>query len=144
MLIGMHADRDQFHEIGDGHVYRPLVVMEKYLFPTLHLMRFLHENTAKNFPGGIESMMAYSFFLQGQSLPKNRTQHDLTVLRNSVLTSGDDIYQQLTVNAEVVDGLSAQMRSSLKRLQVACTLPSHENLVDMGQARVARRATSTS
>jgi hypothetical protein len=78
-------------------------------------------------------MLAYSFFLQGQSLPKNRTQHDLTVLRNSVLTSGDDIYQQLTVNVEVVDGLSAQMRSSPKRLQVACTLSSHENLVDLGQ-----------
>jgi hypothetical protein len=48
-------------------------------------------------------------------------------------TSGDDIYQQITVNVEVVDGLSAQMRSSLKRLQVACTLPSHENLVDLAQ-----------
>jgi hypothetical protein len=134
MLIGIpHADRDQFHEIGDGHMYMPLAVMKKYLFPTLHLMRFLHEHTAKGFPGGVESMMAYSFFLQGQNLPKNRTQHDLTVFRNSVLTSGDDIYQQLTVNVEVVDGLSAQMRSSLKRLQVACTLPSHETLVDMGQ-----------
>ncbi len=134
MLIDIpHADRDQFHEIGDGHVYMPLAIMEKYLFPTLHLMRYLHENTAKNFPEGIESMLVYSFFLQGQSLPKNLTQHDLTVLRNSVLTSGNDIYQQLTVNVEVVDGLSAQMRSSLKRLQLACTLPSHENLVDMGQ-----------
>jgi hypothetical protein len=86
-------------------------------------------------------MMAYSFFLQGQSLPKNRTQHDLTVLRNSVLTSDDDIYQQLTVNAEVVDELSAQMRSSLKRLQLACTLPSHENIVDMEQECLDERQT---
>jgi hypothetical protein len=93
-------------------------------------MRYLHKNTVKNFPGGVESMMAYSFFLQGQNLPKNRTMHDLTVLRNSVLTSGEDIYQQLSSSVEVADGLSAQMRSSLKRLQVACTLPSHETLVD--------------
>jgi hypothetical protein len=117
-LLGISQhDRDQFHEIGDSHVYMPLAIMEKYLYPTLHLMRYLHKNTAKNFPGGVESMIAYSFFLQGQNLPKNRTMHDLTVLRNSVLTSGEDIYQQLSSSVEVADGLSAQMRSSLKRLQ---------------------------
>jgi hypothetical protein len=88
MLLGIpQRDRDQFHEIGDSHVYNmPLAIMEKYLYPTLHLMHYLHKNTVKNFPGGVESMMAYSFFLQGQSLPKNRTMHDLTVLRNSVGT----------------------------------------------------------
>jgi hypothetical protein len=48
MLVGIpHADRDQFHEIGDGHVYMPLAIMEKYLYPTLHLMRYLHEHTVK-------------------------------------------------------------------------------------------------
>jgi hypothetical protein len=117
--------------------------MEKYLYPTLHLMRYLHKNTAKNFPGGVESMIAYSFFLQGQNLPKNRTTHDLTVLRNSVLTSGEDIYQQLSSSVEVADGLSAQMRSSLKRLQVACTLPSHETLVDRGQEWLDERQKET-
>jgi hypothetical protein len=45
----------------------------------------------------------------------------------------------LTFNAEVVDGLSAQMRTSLKRLQLACTLPSHENIVDIGQAWLDER-----
>ncbi len=51
MLIGIpHADRDQFHEIGDGQVYMPLAIMEKYLYPTLHLMRYLHEHSIKNFP----------------------------------------------------------------------------------------------
>jgi hypothetical protein len=88
-------------------------------------------------------MMACSFFLQGQGLPKNRTRHDLTVLRNSVFTSGEDIYQQMIVNAEVVDGLSPQMRSSLKRLQVACTLPSHESLVDLGQEWLDNRQAET-
>jgi hypothetical protein len=145
MLVGIpHANRDQFHEIGDGHVYMPLAIMEKYLYPTLHaLMRYLHEHTVKNFTGGVESMLAYSFFLQGQSLPKNRTKHDLIVLRNSVLTSGEDIYQQMTANVEVIDGLSTQMRSSLKILQVACTLPSHENLVDLGQEWLDGRQAET-
>jgi hypothetical protein len=85
--------------------------------------------------------MAYSFFLQEHKLPKNRTQHDLTVLRNSVLSSKDDIYQQLTVNAEVVEGLSSQLRTSLKRLQIATTLPSHEKIVAMGQAWLDERQT---
>ena len=144
MLFGIpRPDRDQFHEIGDGHVYMPLAIMEKYLYPTLHLMRYLHKNTAKSFPGGVESMIAYSFFLQGQSLPKNRTMHDLTVLRNSVPTSGEDIYRQLSSSVEVTDGLSAQMRSTLKRLQVACTLPSHETLVDRGQEWLDERQKET-
>jgi hypothetical protein len=32
------AEREQFHEIGDGYVYMPLYTMEKYLFPTLNVM----------------------------------------------------------------------------------------------------------
>ena len=28
------ADQEQFHELGDGYVYMPLTVMEKYLYPT--------------------------------------------------------------------------------------------------------------
>jgi hypothetical protein len=51
MLLGIpHPDRDRFHEIGDGHVYMPLAIMTKCLYPTLHLMRYLHKNTIKNFP----------------------------------------------------------------------------------------------
>jgi hypothetical protein len=57
--------------------------MEKYLFPTsLHVMQYLDENTEKKLPGGVESMIAYSFFNQGMCLPRNRTEYDLEVLRN--------------------------------------------------------------
>ena len=37
-------DREQFHELGEGFVYMPLNIMEKYLYPTLRLMQFLHRN----------------------------------------------------------------------------------------------------
>jgi hypothetical protein len=142
MLLGIPQHDRDLHEIGDSHnVYMPLAIMEKYLYLTWHLMRYLHKNTVKNFPRGVESMLAYSFSLQGQNLPKNRTMHDLTVLRNSVLTSGED--KQLSSNAEVADGLSAKIRSSLKRLQVACTLPSHETLVDLGQEWLDERQKET-
>jgi hypothetical protein len=88
------AEQEQFHEIGDGYVYMPLFTMEKYLFPTLHVMRYMHEFTAQNLPGGVESMIAYSFLNQGMRLPKNRVQYDLDVLRNSTFSAGRDIPPQ--------------------------------------------------
>jgi hypothetical protein len=47
----------------------------------------------------------------GTRSPKESNETRPHVLRNSVFTSGEDIYQQTIVNAEVVDGLSAQMLS---------------------------------
>jgi hypothetical protein len=49
----------------------------------------------------------------------------------------------MTANVEVIDALSAQMLSSLQRLQVACILPSHENLVDLGQEWLDERQAET-
>ncbi len=40
-------DREQFHELGEGFVYMPLNIMEKYLYPTLRLMQFLHRNAGE-------------------------------------------------------------------------------------------------
>jgi hypothetical protein len=37
-------------------------------------------------------MIAYSFFNQGMRLPRNRTEYDLDVLRNSVFSAGRDIH----------------------------------------------------
>ncbi len=37
-------DREQFHELGEGFVYMPVSIMERYLYPTLRLMQFLHRN----------------------------------------------------------------------------------------------------
>jgi hypothetical protein len=78
MLVNIpQLDHAQFTELGDGHVHMSLATMEKYLYPTLYLMHYLHERGENNLPGGIESMITYSFFAQGQSLPQSRTMHDL-------------------------------------------------------------------
>jgi hypothetical protein len=51
-----HADREQFNDLGDGNVHiMSLAAMEKYLYPTLYLMRYLHEHTGKNLIGVVES-----------------------------------------------------------------------------------------
>ena len=136
-------DREQFHELGEGFVYMPLNIMEKYLYPTLRLMQFLHRNAGERLPAGVETMMAYSFFQQGMGPPKNRTLYDLEILRNTVSSSGDDLEDQLRNSSDAVDGLSSQLKKTLKKLETLCALPNLYELGDMEQgARRDRRQTS--
>jgi hypothetical protein len=52
MLVNIpQPDHSQFTELRDGHVHMSLATMEKYLYPTLYLMRYLHERGEKNLPG---------------------------------------------------------------------------------------------
>jgi hypothetical protein len=88
----LREDQEHFHELGDGHVYMSLATMENFLLPTLHIMRFMHEHTEKRLPGGVESMIACSFFNQGSCLPRNRAEYDLEVLRNYVFPQ-NEIYR---------------------------------------------------
>ncbi len=122
-----------------GHVHMSLATMEKYLYPTLYLMRYLHDRGGKDLPGGIESMITHSFFTQGQLLPQSRTEHDISVLRNTVFSTGEDLHFQMQDNKEIAEGLCTQMRNSLKRLKEANTLPSWNDLVDEGQEKLDKR-----
>jgi hypothetical protein len=106
MLVNIpQPDWAQFTELGDGHVHMSLATMEKYLYPTLYLMRYLHERGGNNLPGGIKSMITYSFFTQGQTPPQCRTAHDLfSVLRNiTVSSTGLDLHFQIQDNKEMTD-----------------------------------------
>ncbi len=69
------VDRDNFVPLGDNSVSMPLWVMEKYLFPTIKLMDHCREKGTQGFPGGIEVMALYSFYLQGQVYPGHRRIH---------------------------------------------------------------------
>jgi hypothetical protein len=102
------ADQEHFHELGDGYVYMPLHAMEKYLYPTLCVMQHLHSHKDRYdyIPGGVESMIVYSYFLKGGGIPQNRTERDLRVLRNTVFPAGSDLPDQLRINAEVTEGIS--------------------------------------
>ncbi len=114
------ADQGHFHELGDGYVCMPLHAMEKYLYPTLRVMQHLHNCKGQYdyIPGGVESMIAYSYFHQGGGVPQNRTERDLRVLRNTVFPAGSDLPDQLLrVNAEVTEGISTHLRSTFRRLR---------------------------
>jgi len=139
MLSIPDVDRTQFHEMGDGSVMMPPAMMEKYLYPALYLRDYLQDKADRNVPGGIDMMIVYSFFLQGSIMPRNRTAHDLEALRSTAFSANYDTPAQLQTSAEVVDGLSSHLRSTLRRLQKATLLPDYGNLADLDQDKLELR-----
>ncbi len=92
MLLHLpNVDRDNFVPLGDNSVSMPLWVMEKYLFPTIKLMDYCREKGMQSFPGSIEVMALYSFYLQGQVTPRDRTYQDLETLRATTLTADHEL-----------------------------------------------------
>jgi hypothetical protein len=142
MLVSLPSeDQGHFYELGDGYVYMPLHAFEKFLYPTLRVMQYLHSNKGQYdyIPGGVESMMVYSYFHQGNGTPPNRTKRDLRVLRNTVFPTGSDLPDQLKTNAEVTEGISTHLRSTLRRLRELTTMPSIDKLGDMTAEQLDER-----
>jgi hypothetical protein len=133
MLLNIpEEDRDQFAPLGEAAVCMPLRVMEKYLYPTMKLMQHLHEKCGKDFPGGIQTMAMYSFYLQGQLYPKQRAQEDLEVLKAATLTADHELCSQVRSEVQQVDNAHIQMRNVLYNLQKAVTLPEYDDLLMKG------------
>jgi hypothetical protein len=93
-------------------------------------MQYLHSAKGKYeyLPGGVESMIVYSYFHQGGGVPQNRTKRDLRVLRNTVFPAGSDLPDQLRTNNEVTEGISTHLRSTLRRLRDITVIPSIDKL----------------
>jgi hypothetical protein len=123
------VDRDNFVPLGDSSVSMPLWVMEKYLFPTIKFMDYCREKGMQSLPGGIEVMALYSFYLQGQVNPRDRTYQDLEALRATTLTADHELLQQIRSEVAHVDTSSNQMRNTLIALQKACVLPEYDDLM---------------
>ena len=104
----------------------------KSTYPTLRVMQELHslKGRYEYLPGGVESMIVYSFFQQGGRVAQNLTEQDLRLLRNTIFPAGSDLPDQLRVNAEVTEGLST-LRSTLRRLRDMTVMPSIDNLENM-------------
>jgi hypothetical protein len=91
--------------------------MEKYMLPSLRIRGYMHDKNIEALPGGADALMAYSFFSQGSTMPRVRTEHDLEVLKNTVFSAEHFIVQQMHTNKEVVEGLSAHLNTTLRRLK---------------------------
>ena len=68
--------------------------------------------------------------------PRNRTEYDLEILRNTVSSSGDDLEDQLRNSSDAVDGLSNQLKKTLKKLETLCELPNLFELAEMNQDEI--------
>ena len=88
-------------------------LMEKYLFPTIKLMDYCRKKGMQTFPGGIEVMVLYSFYLQGQVYPRDRTLQDLETLKATTLTADHELLQQIRSEVAHADTVSSQMRKPL-------------------------------
>jgi hypothetical protein len=87
-------------------------------------MDHCREKGMHSFPGGIEVMALYSFYLQGQVYPRDRTFQDLETLRATTLTADHELLQQSrSEKVAHIDTSSSQMRNTLLALQKAYVLP---------------------
>ncbi len=100
---------------------------------TLRVMQELHslKGQYEYLPGGAESMIVYSFFQQGGGVAQNRTEQDLRMLRNTIFPAGSDLPDQLLVDADVTEGLSTYLRSTLRRLREITVMLSIDKLKNM-------------
>jgi hypothetical protein len=114
-------------------------LMEKYLFPTIKLMDYCRKKGMQTFPGGIEVMVLYSFYLQGQVYPRDRTLQDLETLKATTLTADHELLQQIRSEVAHADTVSSQMRNTLIALQKACVLPEYDDLMMQGQDGMLKR-----
>ena len=61
------------------------------------------------------------------------------MLRNTVFHAGSDLPDQLRTNAEVTEGISTHLRSTLRRLRELTTMPSIDKLGDMTAEQLDER-----
>jgi hypothetical protein len=77
-------------------------------------------------------MALYSFYLQGQVYPKDRTLDDLEeALKQATTLTADHELCDHQIRSELVqvDSVSSQMRTTLVNLQEACTLSQLDELL---------------
>jgi hypothetical protein len=75
-------------------------------------------------------------------MPKFRTEHDLEVLRNTAFSAKHFIVQQMQADKEVIEGLFAHLKATLRRLKKETTLPDYDHISDMNQDQIDERQAS--
>jgi hypothetical protein len=69
--------------------------------------------------GGIECALIYSFFMQHQALPQDRTEDEIMLLKATALASDESIPHQINNSSDTVAGLSMAMRQVRRRVRNA-------------------------
>jgi hypothetical protein len=111
------------------------------MLPSLRIPGYMHDKSVEALPGGSHAFMAYSFFSHSSTiLTRVRTEHDLEVLRNTAFSVEHFIVQQMQTDKEVIEGLSAHLKATLRRLKKR--LPDYDHMCDMNQDQLDERQTN--
>jgi hypothetical protein len=82
-------DAERLMDMGDGNMLMPITLFEHFVYPTAYLRAYLEELHEEKPAGGIESAFMYSFFMQHQALPPERTEEEILLLRATALASDE-------------------------------------------------------
>ncbi len=74
-------EAERLMDIGDGNMLMPIAMFEHYVYPMTYLRAYLEEMHEEKPAGGIECALIYSFFMQHQALPHDRTEDEIILLR---------------------------------------------------------------
>jgi hypothetical protein len=110
-------DAERLMDMGDGNVLMPLTLFEHFIYPTAYLRAYLETLDEMKPAGGIECAFIYSFFMQQQALPHDRTEDEIMLLRATALASDEAIPHQVNNSADTVTGLSMAMANTLDKLE---------------------------
>jgi hypothetical protein len=116
-------DAERLMDMGDGNVLMPITLFEHFIYPTAYLRAYLEELPVAKQAGGIECAFIYSFFMQHQALPHDRTEDEIALLRATALASDEAIPHQINNSSDTVTGLSMAMANTLDKLEDECAMP---------------------
>jgi hypothetical protein len=81
-------------DMGDGNMLMPIAMFEHYVYPMTYLRTYLEDMNEEKPAGGIECAFLYSFFMQHQALPPDRTEDEIMILRATTFGSDECIPPQ--------------------------------------------------
>jgi hypothetical protein len=135
-------DAERLMDMGDGDMLMPITLFEHFIYPSAYLRAYLEEMQEDRAAGGIECAFMYSFFMQHQALPPERTEDEIMLLRATALASDETIPHQINNSSDTVTGLSMAMANTLDKLEDECAMPNFGTVQSWSRAQVEARASA--
>jgi hypothetical protein len=134
-------DAERLMDMGDGNMLT-ITLFEHFIFPSAYLRAYLEEMQEEKAAGGIECAFMYSFFMQHQALPQDRTEEEILLLRATALASNEAIPYQINNSSDTVAGLSTAMANTLDKLEDECAMPNYRTVQSGSRAQAEARASA--
>jgi hypothetical protein len=133
-------ESERLMKMGDGNMLMPIAIFEHYVYPMAYLRPYLEEMHEEKPAGGIECALIYSFFMQHQALPPDRTEDEIILLKATALASDEAISHQINNSSDTVTGLSMAMANTLDKLEDECTMPNFRTVQSWSRQQAEARA----